>query len=311
MCNVYDWNRVNYLMTWDWNLGAVVSYMICVEPKPSSILGHMVGTIEVQVTLEHGVHCLGCMVRLGLSFLLLPLVVNSFRMLLSPAFITVGYKVVITWNTGQPVSVPLVKLTHVLVITAHLPHLLGLAVVDSAGRLVRGAGLVVRVRVGDGYAQLLVILPDRGVKLPLARLRVLEPSLVLVGPALVILVWVVPAVSEKESVTLTEGIMCFSCQEKCNGKTKKSLPTCKIGILKTILSNQYLFYSPERLMIEKSTFKSLCRYSNSMTSLMKSIIAFPNVVMEKETMFDIAIVNGIKDKLSKLAAMLGSYSVHL
>ena len=40
-----------------------------------------------------------------------------------------------------------------------------------------------------------------------------------------------------------------------------------------------------------------------MTSLMKSIIDFPNVVMEKEIMFD--IVNGIKDKLSKLAAMLG------
>lgn len=93
--------------------------------------------------------------------------------------------------------------------------------------------------------------------------------------------------------------MYFSCQRKCNGITKKSLPTCKIGILETILSNQYLFYSPERLMIEKSTFKSLCRYSNSMTSLMNSIIVFPNVVMEKEIIFDITVVNGIKDKLSK------------
>lgn len=178
----------------------------------------MIGTIEVQVTLEHGVHCLGCMVRLGLSFLLLPLVVNNFRRLLSPAFITVGYEVVITGNTGQAVSVPLVKLTHVLVITAHLPRLLGLAVVDSAGGLVRGAGLVVCVRVGDGYAQLLVILPDRRVKLPLARLRVLEPSLVLVGPALVILVGVVPAVSEKKSVSCNwRGLCTFLVRGNATG----------------------------------------------------------------------------------------------
>lgn len=34
-------------------------------------------------------------------------------------------------------------------------------------------------------------------------------------------------------------------------------------------------------MIEKSTFKSLCRYSNSMTSLMKRIVPFPPMLSRK------------------------------
>ena len=186
--------------------------------------------------MEHGVHCLGCMVRFGLSFLLLRLVVDNITRCLSPAFITVWYEVVITGYTRQSVSVPLVKLTHVLVITVHLPRLLRLAVIDFARRLVRGTGLVVSVRVGDGYAQLLVVLPDGGVELPLTRLRVLEPPLVLVSTALVILVGVVPAVSEKQkSASYNQklrGFMHFSCQKKCTEITKKSLPTCKIGILK-------------------------------------------------------------------------------
>ena len=68
------------------------------------------------------------------------------------------------------------------------------AVVHSAPS-VGGAGLVVGVWVGDGDAQLLVVLPHGGVQLPLPGLWVLEPALVLI-----ILVGVIPPISENKVV---------------------------------------------------------------------------------------------------------------
>ena len=167
------------------------------------------------------------MVRVGLSFLLLRLVVDIIRWRLSPAFITVGYKVVITGHTRQSVSVPLIKLTHILVITVHLPRLLDLAVIDFARGFVWGTGLVVSVRVGDSYAQLLVVLPDGGVELPLARLRVLEPALVLVSTTLVILVGVVPAVSEvgvKQLQSETTGVYALFLSEELHWDNEEITP---------------------------------------------------------------------------------------